>query len=120
MRAETADDGGARRGAGRGHHSDPASEPSHATTVHAETVHVDERLIVSPVDGAFFPAFADLSPAHPGEVAIGDEIGVVVQTGEKHAITSHATGRLVGLLALPGERVRRYQPVAWLTVADED
>jgi biotin carboxyl carrier protein len=52
-------------------------------------------------------------------VAIGDEIGVLLQSGEKRPVTSPFTGELLGMLAEPGERVRMYQPVAWLTIADE-
>jgi hypothetical protein len=33
-------------------------------------------------------------------------------------VHSPFTGELLGLLAAPGERVRAYQPVAWLTTAD--
>ena len=49
----------------------------------------------------------------------GDEVGVVVRNGEKHPVTSPFTGELLGLLAASGERVRAYQPVAWLTTADD-
>jgi biotin carboxyl carrier protein len=43
----------------------------------------------------------------------------VVRNGEKHPVTSPFTGELLGLLAASGERVRAYQPVAWLTTADD-
>ena len=84
----------------------------------AEDVSLDERLIVAPVTGTFFPAFTEVSTAHPGIVAAGDEIGVLVQSGDKHPVVSPFTGRLMGMLAMPGERVREHQPIAWLTLAD--
>jgi biotin carboxyl carrier protein len=81
---------------------------------HAEDLHVAERLVTAPRAGVFHPAGWDLTG--PEMVAVDDEIGVVVQSGEKHAVTSRFTGLLMGLLVLPGERVRAHQPVAWLTL----
>lgn len=86
----------------------------------AEDVLLDERLIVASTAGTFFPAFTEVSAEHPGIVAVGDEIGVLVQSGDKHTVTSPFTGRLMGMLAMPGERVRMYQPIAWLTTADDE
>jgi hypothetical protein len=37
-------------------------------------------------------------------------------TGGSVAVTSAHTGFLMGLLALPGERVRADQPLAWVRV----
>jgi biotin carboxyl carrier protein len=85
----------------------------------AEDIDLPERLVISPVAGMFFPAFTEVSSEHPGMVAVGDEIGVVVQTGEKHLVTSSFTGRVMGMLAMPGERVRKHQPVAWLSILDD-
>lgn len=98
--------------------------PDHATgglvgEVVAEDIDVAERLVIAPVAGMFFPAFTEVSADQPGMVAIGDEIGVVVQTGEKHPVTSSFTGRVMGMLAMPGERVRTHQPVAWLSIRDD-
>ena len=90
-----------------------------AAEVQADDLDLVERLVIAPAAGVFFPAFTDVSAEHPGIVAIGDEIGMLVQTGEKHLVTSPFTGSLLGMLAQPGERVRMYQPVAWLTTADE-
>jgi hypothetical protein len=52
----------------------------------------------------------------PVMVAVDDVIGVVVRSGEKHPVRSCFTGLFLGLLVLPGERVRIHQPVAWLTL----
>ena len=91
-------------------------DPHSADPVHADDLDLVERLVVAPVAGVFFPAFTDVSAASPGMVAIGDEIGVMVQSGEKHPVASPFTGELLGMLAQPGERLRRYQPIAWLTI----
>jgi hypothetical protein len=42
----------------------------------------------------------------------------VVQNGEKHPVHCPFTGQLMALMAAPGQRVRAYEPVAWLTTAD--
>jgi biotin carboxyl carrier protein len=88
-----------------------------ADVVVAEDVGLDERLVIAPVTGTFFPAFTEVSAEHPGIVAVGDEIGVLVQSGDKHPVLSPFAGQLMGMLAMPGERVREYQPVAWLSIA---
>jgi hypothetical protein len=96
------------------------SDPGDERGAHwgAEDVYVFERLIVAPVDGTFHPSYADVCPERPAPIAIGDKIGVVVRSGEKHAVESPFTGLLLGLKVLPGERVREHQPVAWLTIDD--
>ena len=92
-------------------------DPSSADVVVAEDVGFEERLVIAPVTGTFFPAFTEVSAEHPGSVAVGDEIGVLVQSGDKHPVLSPFTGQLMGMLAMPGERVREHQPVAWLAIA---
>lgn len=129
MRAEQADPQRAPRPSERVHpplsdpeataaRREPAAGPDAAAAVVAEDVRLDDRLIVAPVTGAFFPAFAEVSAEHPGVVAAGDEIGVLVQAGDKHPVVSPFTGQLMRLLAMPGERLREHQPVAWLTITD--
>jgi biotin carboxyl carrier protein len=80
---------------------------------HGEGLLVPERVIVAPTVGTFRPM--DLVA---GElVAEGQTIGVVEGPGTTTAIESPFTGRLVGMLAHPGERLREGQPIAWLRVA---
>jgi biotin carboxyl carrier protein len=97
---------------------DTSAVEKHHVSRFAEDVNLLERLILAPRAGTFHPVNADVSRAEPIRVAIGDEVGVVIQLGEKHEIESPFTGTLLGLLVLPGERVRAGQPVAWLTTAD--
>jgi hypothetical protein len=82
-----------------------------------ETVHVDERLITAGRAGVFHPVVGDLPTLRGMRVAAGDTIGTLVQTGEPHAVESAFDGVLMGLMALPGERVRKGQPLAWM-IAD--
>ena len=50
-----------------------------------------------------------------GEViAPGSLLGTVESLGRKVDVTSAFHGFLMGMLALPGERVRAGQPIAWL------
>jgi biotin carboxyl carrier protein len=86
----------------------------------AEDLDVRERLITAPRPGRFFPAVA--YPPHPHypegvPVRAGQRIGVVVRTGEEHHVTCAFSGMLMGLMVLPGERVRLGQPVAWLVIS---
>lgn len=97
---------------------DTSAGETHQVRWVAEDVCLQERLIVAPRAGTFHPVNPDVSLAEPIRVAMGDEVGVVIQLGEKHEIESPFTGALLGLLVLPGERVRAGQPVAWLTTAD--
>ena len=65
------------------------------------------------------PEIAGEFRRHPGGVvAAGDEIGLLVQAGDKHPVVSPFTGQLMRMLAMPGERIREHQPVAWLTITD--
>lgn len=75
----------------------------------AEGLRIDERLVVSPAPGVFQP----LDARAP---RVGDRIrlGQVVATVGGAPVGSPFVGHLKGWLALPGERVRRYQPIAWL------
>jgi hypothetical protein len=87
---------------------------------HAEDLHVDERLVTAPVAGLFHPLVFDVAPDDPLRIADGDEIGIIVRSGEKHPVSCRFTGLLAGMLVLPGERVRIHQPVAWLRSAPLD
>jgi biotin carboxyl carrier protein len=82
----------------------------------ADFVHIAERLITAQRAGTFQPMPA---PAlEPGmRIVVGQPIGTLVQTGVPHEVSSAFNGVLMGLLALPGERVRKDQPLAWM-VAD--
>ena len=85
-------------------------------TIHGETLAVPERVIVAPAPGTF-------RPVEPSEVAVElpveaeQVIGFVEGKGHSTPVRSPFGGKLMGLLAHAGERVREGQPVAWLRCA---
>jgi hypothetical protein len=80
--------------------------------VSGEMLFVAERLVVAPVIGVFRPT---IPPWRDGEaICRGQVVGTVVGPGTSTAIRSPFSGRLMGMLAWAGERVRCGQPVAWI------
>jgi biotin carboxyl carrier protein len=84
--------------------------------VSAEEVHMPERLIAAPAAGVFHAAAPDVVTAEGEIVHAGQVVGAIEVTGGRVEVTSAHTGFLMGLLALPGERVRAQQPLAWVRV----
>jgi len=80
---------------------------------HGEGLLVPERVIVAPTVGVFrsidLPDDADLT--------VGQTVGMIEGPGTSTPVASPFTGRLAGMLAHDGERLREGQPVAWLRVA---
>jgi biotin carboxyl carrier protein len=85
-------------------------------TITAEEVHVPERLIAAPTAGVFRSAPPDVVTAEGEIVRVGQVVGSIEVTDGSVVVTSAHTGFLMGLLALPGERVRADQPLAWVRV----
>jgi biotin carboxyl carrier protein len=79
---------------------------------HGEGLVVPERMIVAPSVGVFRPV--DLGVGAP--VTAGQTVGMVDGPGTSTPVASPFEGRLVGMLAHPGERLREGQPIAWLRV----
>lgn len=96
--------------------SDPASDVTDMFTICAEEVHVLERLIAAPTAGVFHSAPPDVVTAEGEIVHAGQVVGAIAVTDGTVEVTSAHTGFLMGLLALPGERVRADQPLAWVRV----
>jgi biotin carboxyl carrier protein len=80
-----------------------------------EQLGVPERVILAPAVGVFRPTEEHEAPEGK-TVTAGDIVGVVEASGRELPVRSAFTGRLVGMMAHPGERVREGQPVAWLRV----
>jgi len=84
-------------------------------TIHGETLAVPERVIVAPAPGTFRPVEeGDIAQA---PVEAEQVIGFVEGKGHSTPVRSPFGGKLMGLLAHAGERVREGQPVAWLRCA---
>jgi biotin carboxyl carrier protein len=73
---------------------------------------VPERMIVAPAVGVFRPVELD----EGAQLRPGQTVGMVDGPGTSTPVASPFAGRLVGMLAHPGERLREGQPVAWLRV----
>src|SRR5713101_7964984 len=84
-----------------------------------EDLFVHERVIIAPTAGRFRPIETgepDVSAASD-HVHAGEAIGFLDLPGETKPVHSPFGGKLMGLLAHAGERVREGQPLAWLRVA---
>lgn len=81
---------------------------SDAPEEHAEHLDVCERVVISPCAGWFEPTTA--------VVAVGAriEVGAMIGRVSRREVRSPFAGRFMAMLALPGERIRPGQPVAWL------
>jgi biotin carboxyl carrier protein len=85
---------------------------------------MSERLVVSPTAGLFEPdpSLARLMPGRvagarePVQIDVGGLIGLV----GKIEVRSAFRGSLEGVLVLPGERVTKGQPVAWLRASAKE
>ncbi len=94
-----------------------------AGSVHGEVLMVPERVILAPAPGKFRPiddaVLTDAGEASSdgADVAREQVIGFVDGIGHSTPVHSPFHGRLMGLLASAGERVREGQPVAWLRMA---
>ena len=79
-----------------------------------EQLYVSERVVISPAAGVFTPTddFTEevLDPATGIPVEVGSLLGTVASS----EVRSPFSGRLMGMLAQPGERVQTGQPIAWL------
>jgi biotin carboxyl carrier protein len=89
---------------------------SQVTDIHAEDLHVPERLIAAPAAGVFHVAPPETVTSEGEILEVGQVLGSIEVMGESVPVTSPHTGFLMGLLALPGERVRSSQPLAWVRV----
>jgi [acyl-carrier-protein] S-malonyltransferase len=87
---------------------------------HGEHLYVSERVVISPCAGVFEPP---ASPGKAGPDPASDpagregeliEVGTLLGRVGREEVRSPFRGWLMGMLAVPGERVQPGQPVAWL------
>lgn len=81
--------------------------------VHGERPVVPERVILAPAPGRFRPVESN-GNGSDGVLVEEQVIGFVEGVGHSTPIKSPFGGRLMGMMAHSGERVREGQPVAWL------
>ena len=89
----------------------------HSHLCRGEDLHVDERVIIAPSAGRFRPVSPEDAGPDAGRLAAGQQIGVLELPDRSRPVRSPFAGRLMGMLAQTGERVREGQPLAWLRVA---
>lgn len=95
----------------------PSFPPAlHDDALHAEDLRVPERIIAAPVAGTFNLLPPDVVTSEGEIVRAGQELGTIERNAGLVPVVSPHTGFLMGLLALPGERVRDGQPLAWVRV----
>jgi biotin carboxyl carrier protein len=82
----------------------------------AEDPQMSERLIAAPVAGVFTVLPPEVVTSEGEIVNEGQVMGAIERNGGPVRVVSPHTGFLMGLLALPGEHVRAYQPLAWVRV----
>jgi [acyl-carrier-protein] S-malonyltransferase len=74
-----------------------------------EHLYMKERMIVSPAAGVFSPT-DQWREATEGLIEVGDVLGTIGDI----EVRSRFSGRVMGLIAVDGERVTTSQPIAWL------
>ncbi|MEY2592164.1 MAG: [acyl-carrier-protein] S-malonyltransferase, partial [Acidimicrobiaceae bacterium] len=74
-----------------------------------EHLYMKERMIVSPAAGVFSPT-DQWRDASEGLIEVGDVLGTIGDI----EVRSRFSGRVMGLIAVDGERVTTSQPIAWL------
>jgi hypothetical protein len=82
----------------------------------AEDLCVPERLIAAPAAGVFRVLPPEVVTSEGEIVQSGQVMGSIERNAGAIDVVSPHTGFLMGLLALPGERVRDGQPLAWVRV----
>ncbi|HLY83383.1 MAG TPA: ACP S-malonyltransferase [Acidimicrobiales bacterium] len=82
-----------------------------AASHHGEHLYVSERIVISPCAGVFEAATIGDRAAREGDAI---EVGSLLGRVAGQEVRSAFKGWLMGMLAVPGERVQTGQPVAWL------
>ena len=89
--------------------------PIHPTTVTVpEFSIVPERLVVAPCSGRFTPLPTEIYTTDGEWVEPGQQIGRVDAGRETVEVRSPFRGWMMGMLALPGQRVREGEALFWV------
>jgi [acyl-carrier-protein] S-malonyltransferase len=79
-----------------------------------EHLYVSERVVIAPAAGVFEPAADGAAPPPGADEPV--EVGSLLGRVSGAEVRSPFEGRIMGMLAEPGERVKAGQPIAWLRV----
>jgi len=74
-----------------------------------DAIDINERVVVSPAAGVFMPLTTEGT-----HVQVGQRIGHVCTRSALIPVCTPFSGQLVTMTAMAGERVDRFQRVAWL------
>jgi len=88
------------------------------TVLPGEHLDVLERVVVSPATGTFTAVPPETVTTEGEIVRRGQVVGTINGPGGSVHVESPFTGFLMGILALPGERIREGEPVAWLRTTE--
>ena len=77
-----------------------------------EELHVLERVVTSPAAGTFVP----IEPV-PDHVSCNTLLGHIRSASTVVEVRSRFQGRLVEIVAAPGQRLQPFERIAWLRVA---
>jgi hypothetical protein len=93
------------------------------TAVHAaldgDDPRIDVRLVIAPSAGIFHPAPVGDATTEGELVDEGGVLGHVCGPGRRDPVVSFCAGFVIRFVAVPGERVRPHQPIAWLHPHDQ-
>lgn len=92
----------------------PGSVAAAPTITVPEFTMVPERLVVAPCSGRFAPLPADVFTSEGEWVEPGQAIGRVDAGRETVEVRSPFRGWMMGMLALPGQRVREGEALFWV------
>jgi biotin carboxyl carrier protein len=79
-----------------------------------EVTHIDEKVIVSPCAGRFFPLPPEVFTTEGEWVEAGQPVGEVQVNGETVVVRSPHRGWMMGMLAVVGQPVRSGEALFWV------
>lgn len=79
-----------------------------------EVTHIDEKVIVSPCAGRFYPLPPEVFTTEGEWVDAGQAVGEVQVNDERRPVTSPHRGWMMGMLAVSGQPVRSGEALFWV------
>jgi biotin carboxyl carrier protein len=79
-----------------------------------EVTHIDEKVIVAPCAGRFYPLPPEVFTTEGEWVDAGQPVGEVLVNDERRVVTSPHRGWMMGMLAVSGQPVRSGEALFWV------